>query len=77
MRLRGLVQATWRSKAKGFSLPMVNAFGGVAEAVDGLGDGCFGLAVRVAAPASDLLGLEGAEDGEEGQKTVQWTVFPT
>ena len=41
------------------------------------GERGFGLATGFPRPAPDQLGLDGFEEGEEDQKTVRWTVFPT
>ena len=49
----------------------------VIEAVDVLEDGGLGLAAIFPRSAPDQFGLDGFEEGEEDQKTVQWTVFPT
>lgn len=50
---------------------------GVIEPVDVSGDGVFGLMSALPRDWPDQLRLDGLEEGEEDQKTVQWTVFPT
>jgi hypothetical protein len=41
------------------------------------GERGFGLPTRFPGAAPDHLGLDGLEEGEEDQKTVLRTVFPT
>lgn len=50
---------------------------GVIEPVDVSGDGVFCLVAGLPRDWPDQLGLDGFEEREEDQKTVQWTVFPT
>ena len=50
---------------------------GVIEHVDVSGDGIFGLGAGLPCDRPDQLRLDGLEEGEEDQETVQWTAFPT
>jgi hypothetical protein len=61
----------------GFCLPRLNADGAGYKAVDVLEDGRLNLSEGLRLEPPDQLGLDRLEEGEEDQKTVQWTVFPT
>lgn len=50
---------------------------GVIEPVDASGNGVFGLLACLPRERPDQFRLDCLEEGEEDQKTVQWTVFPT
>jgi hypothetical protein len=50
---------------------------GVMEPVDVSGDGIFGLLAGLPGDRPDQLRLDGPEESEADQKTVQWIVFPT
>ena len=47
------------------------------EAVDVLEDDRLSLTAGLPGAPPDQCGHDGLEEGEEDQKTVQWTVFPT
>lgn len=49
----------------------------IMEPVDGSGGGVFGPLAGLPGDRPDQLRLDGLEEGEEDQKTLQWTVFPT
>ena len=56
---------------------MLKADGVGHRAVDVLEDGGFGLAAGFPRPATDQLGIDGLEEGEERQEIVRWAVFST